>query len=205
MNASTDEKLRFMEEQNQYLLQRNQQLEAEVNAIRMGRPFPPSAAGPPTAYSFYGLQTDIHKANEIIRKLQEEVKTLRTRSRTAEASVRHLEKQSKERESTYGTLSTEVGQLKALLQEKTQQLDDATAQLSKCKKDVEELEKAKAANEKVIAWQIRVLNERHSSASGTGGGASGGGDYPNIEQWLPKNNQQAAPLSTSSTASSSPI
>lgn len=167
---SQEERLRYLEMQNQQLLSQKMVLENELTDLRQRyhnlqqgqgsanlpyvTPYPPPAGSGGDAQQ---LTTEINKANEIIRKLQDEIKSLRNRARTAEASARHLEKMSKETGSSYDTMRNELQETRTMLAEKTRLLAETQAEQSRLACELEEAKKLVEANEKVIEW----LHQQH--------------------------------------------
>ncbi|PJF18092.1 hypothetical protein PSACC_02094 [Paramicrosporidium saccamoebae] len=119
-------------------------LEAEVNDLRQRL-----GSGHSTSH---GIQSDINKANEIIRKLQDEVKSLRHRARSAESALKQVDRIGKETQGSYDTLRKEVGELKGQLGETHAERDRLAVELAESRKLVE-------ANEKVIEWLHHQINE----------------------------------------------
>lgn len=148
-------------------------MEAEVSDLRRRLGYPATTMGATATTNTF--QSDINKANEIIRKLQDEVKSLRHRARAAESSLKQIERIGKETSSSYEVLRKEVGELRGQLSETQAERDRLSVELGEQKKLVE-------ANEKVIEWLHQQINEdslsrmlgRHGSMSGGGGGGGNG-------------------------------
>lgn len=168
--------LRAVESQNQLLISQKMALEHEVADLRrrlgIGAPggYEPPFNGPLPPHQHqqqqqhnqhyqYSMQHDINKANEIIRKLQDEVKSLRTRSRTAEASARQLEKLLKDAQASAEALRAEVNDLRQQSAERTAALVGVQAERDRLHTELEETKRLVEANEKVIEWLHQQINE----------------------------------------------
>lgn len=101
-------------------------------------------------------ESDIIKANEIIRRLQDELKGARTRIRATESSLRQIELVGKETQASYDSLRAELVECRASLSQKTRLLSETETERDKLKTEVEDTRKLVTANEKVIQW----LHER---------------------------------------------
>lgn len=228
-NSRPEDRLRYLEEQNQQLNSQKMALEAELADLyrrhNISRPMNvgPVAAAPTT------ITYDINKANEIIRKLQDEVKSLRNRARAAEASVRQLEKVSKETGSSYESLTNELHQARSGLEEKSKALAEVTSEKERLARELEESKRLVEANEKVIEWLHQQINEDSLSrllGSSTTAAASPGTTYRYsgtgnniLPSWLRKganagaanattgngNNNQLGGTGAISSSSSSPL
>lgn len=219
-----EERIRYLEEQNQQLAGQKMALEAELTDLyRRHNIAKPMSMGP--AAASINTTYDINKANEIIRKLQDEVKSLRNRARAAEASMRQLEKIGKETGSSYESLTAELHQARGSLEEKGRALAEALAGKERLARELEESKKLVEANEKVIEWLHQQINEDSLSrllGPGTTGGAgttyrySSAGNHI-LPSWLGRTaatgttnaadsgNNQPGGAGTISTSSSSPL
>jgi chromosome segregation ATPase len=149
--------------QNQQLNNQKMALEGEVIDLRnrLGLSGGQTTTHHRGGHQPYGSSEtrDIHKANEIIRKLQDECKSLRNRARSAETALKQLEKVAKETLTSYETLRTELQEARTQLAEKTRTLADTQAERDKLSLEVEETRKLVEANEKVIEWLHQQINE----------------------------------------------
>lgn len=164
------DRIRWLETQNALLQQQKLNLERELNR---SSPYPHHQyqSSPNT------METDIVKANEIIRRLQDEVKGLKSRARTAESSLRQLERVGKETGTSYEALRTELNEIRTTLAERNKRVEELETERNRLKVELEESKKLVEANEKVIEWLHQQLNEESISKilAGTGvPGTSGG-------------------------------
>lgn len=221
MGGRPDDRLRYLEDQAQQLATQKLALEAELADLyrrhNLSRPMhvgPAATVPPPATY-------DLTKANEIIRKLQDEVKSLRNRARAAEASVRQLEKINKETGSSYETLASELRQVRGSLEEKGKAMTEALADKDRLTRELEEAKRLVEANEKVIEWLHQQINEDSLSrllgagAVGTTYRYAGAGNSNILPAWSGRaagpsanngaGNGQLGGTGTISTSSSSPL
>lgn len=233
ISGRPEDRLRYLEEQNQQLNSQRMALEAELTDLyRRHNLSRPMTVGPVATVGTAPTTTtyDINKANEIIRKLQDEVKSLRNRARAAEASGRQLEKVNKETSSSYETLTNELHQARSSLEEKSKALAEVTSEKERLVRELEESKRLVEANEKVIEWLHQQINEDSLSrllgssmpaaVAAAGGGTtyrySGAGNNI-LPSWLGKGaptgatnatgngNSQLGGTGTISTSSSSPL
>lgn len=87
------------------------------------------------------------------------MKGLKHRSRTAESSVKQLEKVSKETQNSYEALRVELQEARTQLAARTRLLEDVQGERDRLAAEVEETRKLVEANEKVIEWLHQQINE----------------------------------------------
>lgn len=140
-----------MESELSELKRRHNQIQEEIRRLRH------PGAGHLPAYIPY--ESEVDKANEIIRKLQDEVKSLKSRARTAESSLRQMQKVTKDSQSMADQLRTDSTTLREQLEEKTKALATITLERDRLQSELDESRKLVEANEKVIEWLHNQVNE----------------------------------------------
>lgn len=135
------------------LKRRHHQIQEEIRRLRH-----PGTGNHPTGLLPYESD-EVDKANEIIRKLQDEVKSLKSRARTAESSLRQMQKVTKDSQSMADQLRTDSTTLREKLEEKTKELTAITLERDRLQSELEESRKLVEANEKVIEWLHNQVNE----------------------------------------------
>ena len=186
--------MRILESQNQQLLGQKMALESELVDLRQRYATLQSERTGRAAGNAYGLPLDdpkaqlaqsetqvrqltceINKANEIIRKLQDEVKSLKNRARSAETSLKQIDKVSKETQSSYEALRAELQEARNALAEKSRALAEVQADRSRLASELDETKRLVEANEKVIEWLHQQINDDSLGRMLSKHGLAGGG------------------------------
>lgn len=103
---------------------------------------------------------EINKANEIIKKLQDEIKGLRTRLRTAEAFNRQHEKLTRDSQLTFDTVRAELVELKATHAARLAELESTQKQNKDLTAQIKELETRLEENTRVTDYLHAELNKQ---------------------------------------------
>ena len=103
--------------------------------------------------------SDLNKANDIIRKMQDELKALKHRARSAEASLKQQEKLLRDSQLSNDSCRTELQELRTQLAEKTRLLVEVETEKAKAASELDEARKMNEANEKVIEWLHHQIND----------------------------------------------
>lgn len=156
------ERMRYLEGQNQIL--NGQKVALETELLEMRRKIQQMQeelrrAGLPIPFAPINSTYDLEKANEIIKKLQDEVKSLKARARSAESSLRQLQKVTKDGEVSAEQMRADLASIRGQFEEKTKALTAITSERDHLKGEVDEMRKLVEANEKVIGWLHNQINE----------------------------------------------
>lgn len=103
--------------------------------------------------------TDVDRANEVIKKLQDELKTLRSAHKMTESSLKQYEKLSKEHRSQGDSVKEELKDTQKKLLASRTEVERLRMDREAMRQELDDSRRLVEANEKVIEWLHQQINE----------------------------------------------